>query len=97
MEVSKIGRSLIRIAELLKEEKDPAETPIKKEEPITEQKTLPACTFTDVKKAFFTLSEAGKDEAAITLLSKFGCSKLSDVKEEDYTALKAEAEAIANA
>ena len=38
----------------------------------------------------------GKKTEAKALLTKYGASRLSDVKEEDYPALVAEAEVLAN-
>lgn len=112
-EIANIGRSLIRIAELFKEEtliqeessvetlrtKEEAEVSVKLDEPVKAQEanSHPTCTEADLKKAFISLSEMEKDSEAIALLTKYGYSKLSQVNEKDYQSLKEEAEAIANA
>lgn len=43
-----------------------------------------------------SLAGKGKKAEVKALLTKYGASRLSDVKEEDYPALVAEAEVIAN-
>ena len=43
-----------------------------------------------------TLAGKGKKAEAKALLTKFGANRLSEVKEDDYVALVAEAEVIAN-
>lgn len=104
-EIANIGRSLIRIAEILREDpkeliKTTVETQVTKEEPDSpahEPSTSPTCTFIDLKKAFHNLSEKGMDAAAIALLAEFGCSKLSQIAEKDYATLKQKAEDILNA
>ena len=84
-------------------------TPAKKEEtkPEPETKTY---TFQEVRGIMASLSGKGmKAEAkanqfislcrayeAKALLTKFGASRLSEVKEDDYAALAAEAEALLN-
>ena len=43
-----------------------------------------------------TLSSKGKKLEAKSLLTKYGASRLSDVKEDDYTSLVNEAEVMLN-
>lgn len=65
----------------------------KKETPKEEAKTY---TFTEVRGIVAGLSGQGKKAEARALLAKFGATRLSDVKEEDYAALVQEAQVIAN-
>ena len=68
-------------------------TPAKTEAPKEEAKTY---TFTEVRGIMAGLSGQGKKAEAKALLEKFGATRLSDVKEEDYPALVREAQVIAN-
>ncbi len=70
-------------------------TPSKREEPQTEPETK-TYTFEEVRGIMANLSGSGKKAEAKALLTKFGASRLSEVKEEDFSALVAEAEAILN-
>lgn len=51
-------------------------------------------SFTDVRKAFADKSHAGFTAQVKELISKYGASRLSDIKEEDYAALMADLEVI---
>lgn len=53
-------------------------------------------TFTEVRGIMAGLSGQGKKAEAKALLQKYGASKLSDVKEADYTVLIKDAEEIFN-
>lgn len=66
-----------------------AEIPEKTAEPAA-----PAYTFTDVRKAFSAKSHAGFTDQVKALINKYGASRLSDVKKEDYPALMADLEVI---
>ena len=68
-------------------------TPTKKEEPKPEPETY---TFQEVRGIMASLSGKGMKAEAKALLTKFGASRLSEVKEDDYAALAAEAEALLN-
>ena len=70
-------------------------TPAKKEEPKPEPETKPY-TFQEVRGIMASLSGKGMKAEAKALLTKFGASRLSEVKEDDYAALAAEAEALLN-
>ncbi|WP_338631511.1 hypothetical protein [Clostridium baratii] len=48
----------------------------------------------EVRAVFTKLIKAGKQKEAKELTAKYGASKLPDVKEEDYAAIKEEAEAL---
>lgn len=65
------------------------------EEPKTEEAPK-AYTFTKVRGIMARLSSQGKKAEAKALLTKFGATRLSDVKEADYEALVQEAQVIAN-
>lgn len=70
-------------------------TPSKKEETEAEPE-VKTYTFQEVRGIMANLSGSGKKAEAKALLTKFGASRLSEVKEEDFPALVAEAEAILN-
>lgn len=70
-------------------------TPTKKEEPKPEPETK-TYTFQEVRGIMASLSGKGMKAEAKALLTKFGASRLSEVKEDDYAALAAEAEALLN-
>ncbi len=72
----------------------------KKKEAKTEPIEAPApktYTFTEVRGIMAGLSGQGKKAEAKALLQKYGATRLSELKEEDYTALVEEAQVIANA
>lgn len=70
-------------------------TTAKKEEPKPEPETK-TYTFQEVRGIMASLSGKGMKAEAKALLTKFGASRLSEVKEDDYAALAAEAEALLN-
>ena len=53
-------------------------------------------SFTEVRGIMAGLSGQGKKAEARELLKKYGASRLSEVRPEDYAALVADAEVIAN-
>lgn len=69
------------------------EVPEKESAPEPEVKKY---TFQEVRGIMANLSGKGKKAEAKALLNKYGASRLSEVKEADYTALVAEAEVILN-
>ena len=69
------------------------EVPEKESAPEPEVKKY---TFQEVRGIMASLSGKGKKAEAKALLTKYGASRLSEVKEADYTALLAEAEVILN-
>lgn len=101
------GQKMIEAATALKEmfseTESPAVAPIDKPntdaapEPIEESAPeSKKYTFQEVRGIMASLSGKGKKAEAKELLTKFGASRLSEVKEDDYAALVAEAESIAN-
>lgn len=70
-------------------------TPAKAEEPKPEPETK-TYTFQEVRGIMASLSGKGMKAEAKALLTKFGANRLSEVKEDDYPALAAEAEALLN-
>ena len=70
-------------------------SPAKTEEPKPEPETK-TYTFQEVRGIMASLSGKGMKAEAKALLTKFGASRLSEVKEDDYAALAAEAEALLN-
>ena len=65
-----------------------------KENPDKEEQHV--YTFTEVRGIMAGLSSQGKKSEAKALIEKFGATRLSDVKEEDYASLVHEAQVIAN-
>lgn len=99
------GQKMIDAANALKEmfsEGTPTPTnidvkPEKKEAPAPAPEVeVKKCSFQEVRGIMASLAGKGKKAEAKALLTKFGASRLSDVKEEDYAALVAEAEVLAN-
>ena len=68
-------------------------------QPVEEKKESAekAPSLEDVRAVLAEISRSGKTAEMKALLGKFGASRLSEVKEEDYTALLAEAREVANA
>lgn len=69
------------------------EAPATAATPEPEVKTY---TFQEVRGIMANLSGKGKKAEAKALLTKYGASRLSEVKEADYAALVAEAEVVLN-
>lgn len=82
------------LKEMFSETSEPEATkPVNKETP---EPAVKKYTFQEVRGIMASLAGKGKKAEAKALLTKYGASRLSDVKEEDYPALVAEAEVIAN-
>lgn len=99
------GEGLIRTANAIREmftgESEPKRQPESASEPPKEE--VPAAppaeqpkryTFMEVRKAFSAKSHAGYTEQVKALITSYGADKLSAVKEEDYTRLMEDLEAI---
>lgn len=69
------------------------EAPVKEVAPEPEVKKY---TFPEVRGVMASLSGKGRKAEAKSLLTKYGASRLSEVKEADYAALVAEAKVILN-
>lgn len=69
------------------------EIPVKEAAPEPDVKKY---TFQEVRGIMANLSGKGKKAEAKALLTKYGASRLSEVKEADHAALVAEAEVILN-
>lgn len=65
-----------------------------KPEPKAAPKEEPTYTLVQVREKLAALSRSGKQAQVKALIEKFGAAKLSDIKEEDYAALMAEAEGL---
>lgn len=91
------------LKELFSSSATPAAIP--QQAPVTEeQKPEPApaakaktYSFQEVRGIMAGLSGKGKKSEAKKLLQKYGATRLSEIKPEDYAALVADAEVIANA
>ena len=97
------GQKIIDAATALKEMFSDTAPAVSKTETKTEKKEAPApapevkkYSLQEVRGILASLAGKGKKAEAKALLTKYGASRLSDVKEEDYPALVAEAEVIAN-
>ena len=81
----------------------PQQAPVTEDpEAETKQESAPAAeakaySFQEVRGIMAGLSGKGKKAEAKNLLQKYGASRLSEIKPEDYAALVADAEVIANA
>lgn len=93
--IHRIGEDIIALADYLaayvKEEKTEETVP-----PV-EQPVAPAIKLEDVRTVLAEISRSGKTAQMKELLGRFGASKLSDVKAEDYAALLAAAKEVKNA
>ena len=96
------GEGLIRTANAIREmftgepEPEPERQPEPAEEPAAESpaEEPKRYTFAEVRKAFSAKSHAGYTEQVKALITSYGADKLSAVKEEDYTRLMEDLEAI---
>lgn len=81
----------------------PQQAPVTEDpEAETKQESAPAAeaktySFQEVRGIMAGLSGKGKKAEAKNLLQKYGANRLSEIKPEDYAALVADAEVIANA
>lgn len=73
-------------------EEAPAEDDDKEEEEAQEEEVT--YSLVDVRKVLGKLAKAGKRAEVNALIKKYHANKLSSVKEEDYAALMADAEAL---
>ena len=97
------GQKMIDAATALKEmfsetapEMSKVETKTKKKEAPAQEAEVKKYSFQEVRGITASLAGQGKKTEAKAILTKYGASRLSDVKEEDYPALVAEAEVLAN-
>ncbi len=105
-EMIEAGQKMIHAATVIKEIfAEPAEPEAKEtvtpEEPKPKPEPQPApeaktYTFQEVRGIMATLSGKGMKDEAKALLTKYGANRLSAVKEDDYSALVADAEALLN-
>ena len=97
--IHRIGEDIIALADYLaayvKEEQASVEEtapPVAKEQPA-----VPSIKLEDVRTVLAEISRSGKTAQMKELLGRFGASKLSDVKPEDYADLLAAAKEVKNA
>ncbi len=69
------------------------------EKPVaaTEEKKAKTPTLEDVRTVLAEISRSGKTAEMKALLSKYGASRLSEVKAEDYSLLLSDAKELSNA
>lgn len=77
--------------EIYNPEKDEPQEAVKKEQPASEKHTV---TFVQLRSRLADISRTGHTDEVKALLEKYGVSRLSEIKEEDYAALLAEAEGL---
>lgn len=85
------GENMIKAANALKEI---FSSPTEETTAASVVKTDKHYEFTDVRKAFSAKSHEGFTEQVKALITKYGASKLSDIKKEDYHALMSDLEVI---
>ena len=98
-ELAACGERLIRTANAIREMFTGGPEPV---EPVTEAEVAEAppaekpkkYTFAEVRRAFSEKSHAGYTEQVKALIASYGADRLSAVKEEDYTRLMEDLEAI---
>ena len=107
-ELTACGETLIRVAKAVREAfnaappavKEPADEAAPDKVPgeattTAEPEPQPGkYTFLDVRQAFSAKAHAGYTDRIRALLTAYGADRLSDVKEEDYTELMKELEAM---
>ena len=108
-ELTACGETLVRVAKAVREAfnaappaevKEPADETAPDKIPIetaatTEMEPQPEkYTFLEVRQAFSAKAHAGYTDRIRALLTAYGADRLSDVKEEDYTELMKELEAM---
>ena len=81
---------------LTKKDTSRKEEKLKTEEQTPEAATKKEAVYTlvQVREKLASLSRAGKQTQVKALIEKFGATKLSEIKEEDYAALMQEAEGL---
>ena len=89
------GYKMIEAANALREMFSVTALSEKSSDEATEHETK-KYTFQEVRGIMATLSSKGKKIEAKNLLTKYGASRLSEVKETDYASLVADAEVILN-
>lgn len=105
--VSKTDSAAIKAGEIIREkqtkaaadkepEKEDKQSPKTNSEPEAHPQKEETVTYTliQVREKLASLSRAGKQAQVKALLEKFGATKLSEVKEEDYAALMQDAEGL---
>lgn len=101
-ELRDCGKALVNMADSLQEifsaaaNELAAETSVQKEPEKKEALTpaKPALTFIDVRKLLSEKSRAGHTAEVKALLQKYGADKLSELSENHYAAVAAEAEVL---
>lgn len=94
------GQKMIEAATALKEIFSATAEPEKSTDTPAEEAALKSeikkYSFQEVRGIMASLSGKGKKAEAKALLTKYGATRLSEVKEEDYAALVADAEVMLN-
>lgn len=101
-ELRDCGKALMNMADSLQEifstpvNEPAAENPVQKEHEKREAPApaKPALTFIDVRKLLSEKSRAGHTAEVKALLQKYGADKLSELSENHYAAVVAEAEVL---
>ena len=101
-ELRDCGKALMNMADSLQEifstpvNEPAAENPVQKEPEKREASApaKPALTFTDVRKLLSQKSRAGHTAEVKALLQKYGADKLSELSENHYADVAAEAEVL---
>ena len=101
-ELRDCGKALMNMADSLQEifsspvNEPAAESPVQKEPEKREASApaKPALTFIDVRKLLSEKSRAGHTAEVKALLQKYGAEKLSELSENHYAAVIAEAEVL---
>lgn len=73
---------------------EPQPEPTKLEEEFETKDSKPTFTFEEVRAALAKKSKDGKSADVRALINRYGATKLSDIKPEDYSDVMQEAEAM---
>ncbi len=97
--IHRIGEDIIALADYLAAYVKEEQVSVEETAPSVakEQPAAPSIKLEDVRTVLAEISRSGKTAQMKELLGRFGASKLSDVKAEDYAALLAAAKEVKNA
>jgi len=98
----RIGEDIIALADYLTAyytngRAEPAAEAVEQEQPKAVPEEKPVIKLEDVRTVLAEISRSGKTTEMKALLGKFGASRLSDVKPEDYADLLEAAKEVKNA
>ena len=93
-----IAKMFHMIGDLLAEEAVSEDEPVSTEKnEVVVENEVPIPKFEDIRALLTGIAQSGKTAEVKALLSKYGAARLSDIPQQKYASLFADAEAIKNA